>query len=88
MHAVAVLCNLVSGAESAEEPNHRDFALRTADKGRFHVRVFFAPPTLLLRFFYSGAEKRKKKIGAAGADRYPGRDWEGKGRAWKEEEGV
>ena len=28
MHAVAVLCNLVSGAESAEAPNHRDFALR------------------------------------------------------------
>ena len=28
MHAVAVLCNLVSGAESTEAPNHRDFALR------------------------------------------------------------
>ena len=28
MHAVAVLYHLVSGAESAEAPNHRDFALR------------------------------------------------------------
>ena len=37
MHAVAVLCNLVSGAESTEAPNHRDFALHVRRDGELCV---------------------------------------------------
>ena len=37
MHAVAVLCHLVSAAESAEAPNHRDFALRRDADGELCV---------------------------------------------------